>query len=83
LQSPDFPAAEVTPEQPRPVTTGPRRKHRIVDGDSLRLIALRYFGDASRATEIAEINRDVIADPGLLPVGVEIVIPADAAEIER
>jgi nucleoid-associated protein YgaU len=51
------------------------RKHRIVDGDSLRVIALRYFDDESRAQEIAEINRNAIPNPALLPVGREILIP--------
>jgi nucleoid-associated protein YgaU len=64
------------PAAVRPVEL-PRRKHRIVDGDSLSLLALRYLGDSSRAEEIARLNRDVLRDPNLLPVGREILIPAE------
>jgi nucleoid-associated protein YgaU len=53
------------------------RKHRIADGDSLELIALRYLGDKERANEIAALNRDVFSDPALLPVGREIAIPGE------
>lgn len=60
--------------QPRPL-----RRHRIVDGDSLPVLALRYLGDEGRSEEIATINRDVLCDPNLLPVGKEILIPRDVA----
>jgi nucleoid-associated protein YgaU len=53
------------------------RKHRIADGDSLELLALRYLGDKARANEIAALNRDVLSDPSLLPIGREITIPGE------
>lgn len=49
--------------------------HRIVDGDTLAALAERYLGDASRAGEIFEANRNVIASPELLTIGVELKIP--------
>jgi nucleoid-associated protein YgaU len=53
--------------------------HKIRDGDSLPLIAERYLGDAGRAEEIYQTNRDVLASPDLLPIGVELRIftPSD------
>jgi phage tail protein X len=58
----------------------PPRIHRIVDGDTLTSLAVRYWGDASRAGEIFAANRDVLSHPELLPVGKEIRIPrGDAA----
>lgn len=72
IHEPDF-AAALPSAAPKPQ---PTRKHRIVDGDSLPLIALRYLGDKERAGEIADLNRDVINDLRLLPVGREIVIPS-------
>jgi nucleoid-associated protein YgaU len=75
IHEPDF--ASASGPMPPPPAPGelPRRRHRIVDGDSLATIALRYLGDASRGEEIARLNRDIIHDTYLLPVGREIVIP--------
>ncbi len=53
--------------------------HRIVDGDTLAALAERYLGDASRAGEIFEANRGVIASPELLTIGVELKIPPKRA----
>ncbi len=50
--------------------------HKIVDGDTLADLAARYLGSAARAMEIFQANRDVLADPELLPIGVELTIPA-------
>ncbi len=51
------------------------RTHRIVDGDSLPAIAQRYLGSAARANEIFELNRNVLSDPELLPIGLELKLP--------
>jgi len=50
--------------------------HKIVDGDTLGDLAARYLGSANRALEIFEANRDLLTDPELLPIGVELKIPA-------
>ena len=51
-------------------------KHKIVDGDTLPLLAERYLGSASRAMEIFQANRDVLSDPNILPLhGAELRIP--------
>jgi nucleoid-associated protein YgaU len=54
---------------------GPK-SHKIVDGDTLGNLAARYLGSANRANEIFEANRDVLSDPELLTIGVELHIPA-------
>jgi nucleoid-associated protein YgaU len=51
-------------------------KHRVVDGDDLRRLARRYLNDANRAIEIFHLNRDVLVQPDLLPLGVELQIPS-------
>jgi nucleoid-associated protein YgaU len=51
------------------------RRHTIHDGDTLEGLAVRYLGDSQRAGEILELNRQVLADPQLLPIGVAISIP--------
>jgi nucleoid-associated protein YgaU len=54
--------------------------HKIVDGDTLRDLAERYLGSPDRAEEIFQTNRDVLADPKLLPIGVILKIPARVYE---
>ncbi len=49
--------------------------HKVIDGDSLALLAERYLGSASRAMEIYEANRNVLAHPEILPIGTELKIP--------
>ena len=57
-------------EPPRPL-----RRHRVVDGDSLESLAERYLKDRSRYLEIYQLNREVLSDWRLLPVGAELTIP--------
>ena len=49
--------------------------HKAVDGDSLASLAERYLGSASRAMEIYEANRNVLARSDVLPIGAELKIP--------
>jgi len=63
---------ELTLQPPKPTV----RKHRIVDGDTLSLLARRYLGDASRFGEIVQANPEVLQDPDLLPIGKVLKIPA-------
>ena len=51
------------------------RVHKIADGDTLGDLARDISGSAARAMEIYAANRDVLADPKLLPIGVELKIP--------
>ena len=63
-----------------PETASAPPTHKIIDGDSLASLAERYLGSASRAMEIYEANRSVLAQPEILPIGVELKIPrADQA----
>ncbi len=50
--------------------------HRVRDGDSLEQLAAKYLGDPDRAEEILLWNCDRIDDPAMLPLGVELLIPA-------
>ena len=61
---------------PVPAPTERRaRAHKVVDGDTLAALAERYLGSSLRAGDIFEANRDVLFDPQLLPIGVELKIP--------
>lgn len=82
IHEPDF-SGSGPPLVQTPVAQAlPPRRHRIVDGDSLSKLALRYLGDERRANEIVAINHDVLRDPALLPVGKTIYIPRPAQQFE-
>ncbi len=49
----------------------------IVSGDTLSLIAKRYYGKATAYTRIFEANRDIISDPNKIYPGQTIRIPFD------
>jgi nucleoid-associated protein YgaU len=59
---------------------GGPRTHRVLDGDTLASLAERFLGDAQRSGEILEANRALVANPELLPIGAELVIPATRVE---
>jgi nucleoid-associated protein YgaU len=51
------------------------RTHTVVDGDQLEALAERYLGSTARADEIYQLNRNVIDNPRLLPIGIELKLP--------
>lgn len=61
---------------------GPRR-HRIVEGDTLRRLAEKYLGSEDRYLSIFQANSDVLFDWRLIPIGVEIVIPDRATVVAQ
>lgn len=50
--------------------------HVVCNGDTLERLAERYLDDPGRALEIFDLNRDQLSNPYLLPIGVELRIPA-------
>lgn len=51
------------------------RTVKVERGDTLRIIASRYFGDQERWREIFEANREQLKSPGDLKVGQLILVP--------
>ncbi len=47
----------------------------VRDGDDLTSIAIRLYGHAGGAQAIWSVNRDRLADPNVLPIGLELRIP--------
>jgi nucleoid-associated protein YgaU len=69
-------SGRVLPLGKQPTPSGkPYKRHTIHDGDTLESLAVRYLGDSQHAGEILELNRNVLSDPELLPIGITIVIP--------
>ena len=54
-----------------------------MDGDSLAKLAGRYLDDPRRSEEIFTLNRGVLSDPELLPIGAELKIPPRTAPIRN
>ncbi len=74
-------AANLTPLRlPSPTEVDEPRTHIVVDGDSLAKLAGRYLDDPRRAEEILQLNRGLLSDPQLLPIGVELLIPPRSAD---
>ncbi len=68
----------VAPQPLAPLEEEESRTHIIVDGDSLARLAGRYLDDPRRGNEIYELNRHVLSDPELLPIGAELAIPSQS-----
>lgn len=49
--------------------------YRVRDGDDLAGIAARLYGHPNAAAAIHAANQDIIPDPALLPIGLEIRLP--------
>lgn len=57
--------------------SGTQRTYRVREGESFYAIARDQLGDASRWTELYELNKDRVGgDPTSLRIGQEIVLPA-------
>jgi nucleoid-associated protein YgaU len=66
-------AAELTPTALP--SERPEQTHVVHPGDSLERLAKRYLGDEGRAIEIFDLNREILENPHLLPIGAELKIP--------
>lgn len=53
--------------------------YRVGEGDTLMKIATRHLGRAERWKQIYNMNRDQLKDQKVLPIGQELVLPADAS----
>ena len=56
----------------------------VGEGENLRLIALRLYGDSDRWTEIYDANKDLIGeDPNNLWVGLSLTVPQEEPQEEQ
>lgn len=50
-------------------------KHTVASGESLSLIAKKYFKDPMKYTAIFEANKDILKNPDVIHPGQELTIP--------
>lgn len=68
--TPDTPTPPATPEPAAPT------EHKVVSGDNLSAIALKYYGSANRWKDIYEANKQTIGDnPSAIRVGMVLKLP--------
>lgn len=77
---PPLAATPAAPAGARPITapsaTGSLPStYRVRDGDDLAGIAARMYGHPAAAAAVWAANRDLISDPGLLPIGADLRLP--------
>jgi nucleoid-associated protein YgaU len=65
------PSAGVAPGRP----AVPPRSVRVAPGETLATLAARFYGDASQANRIWEVNRDQLRSPELVVAGMELRLP--------
>jgi nucleoid-associated protein YgaU len=83
---PTLPAANASGGRPVYMTdattneapASPYEIHVVHEGDSLERLAERYLADGGRSLELFDLNRDVLDNPHLLPIGAELKIPVES-----
>jgi LysM repeat protein len=63
------------PGEPPPPPAEPPQTYVVQPGDTLGRIAQKFYGRSALWPLIFEANRDKISDPGLIRVGMELLIP--------
>jgi nucleoid-associated protein YgaU len=71
-------ALELFPATGPPDAGAAARTHKVSDGDTLSKLAVTYLGSSERYVEIYALNRDILTNPDLLPIGKTLKIPAAA-----
>ena len=69
-------AVSTSAPQPTPIPATPQERiHTVGSGDTLSMLAEKYYDDPSQWTVIFEANGDILEDPDSLQLGQELKIP--------
>ncbi len=79
LSSLEHPAPDDVLAPRAPDTGSAWRYHTVTDGDTLSTLAARYLGNAGRFHEIHALNRQLLSDPDVLPIGARLRLPAESS----
>ena len=69
---PEVPAEPETPAEPEAPA---QETYVVVSGDCLWKIAAKAYGNGAQWQKIYEANKDTIKDPGMIYIGMTLVIP--------
>jgi len=59
-----------------PPTSAPVKTYTVQEGDTLSVIAKKFYGDEAEYQKIYNANKDLIgSDPDMIKVGQELTIP--------
>lgn len=64
-----------SPQRTQPAMAPVPATYAVRDGDDLTSLAIRFYGHPAGAAAIVAANRDRIADPDILPIGVQLRLP--------
>lgn len=67
-----------TPDSTQPAPTPPTRLYTVQKGDSLWRIAERELGNPALASDIRQLNADLLGDSDTVKVGMQLKLPAQA-----
>ena len=76
------PVPEKKPEEPIEPKPQAPKTHVVAAGESLSLIAKKYYNDPLKWDAIYQANKDKIADPDVIQPGQEFVIPEITANTD-
>ncbi len=89
LAADDDPSGPISLSQTQSETKSPKSEpspekliHHVEQGDTLPKLAERYLGDREKYRVIFDANAQILPDPRLLPIGVELKIPTHAVKDE-
>ena len=68
------PATKSNPNQPPPLDES--REYSVVSGDTLSLLAQKYYGDQAKWTKIYEANKQTMRNPNFIYIGQKLLIPS-------
>jgi NitT/TauT family transport system substrate-binding protein len=71
------PGREKLAQSSKPSSTA--QEYTITAGDTLSMLALRYYGNAQKWPKIYEANKSTVKNPNYIYIGQKIVIPSDQA----
>ena len=60
---------------PKPQNAPTLRIHKVVAGDTLSMIAKKYYGNANEYMKIFDANKNILKDPDKIFPGQELIIP--------
>ena len=69
------PAGDAGGSRPRPVIPANARRHTVASGETLGLIAEKYYGSGASWQRIYDANRDKLTSPSMITADMTLIVP--------